>query len=199
MAAADAPQGAAPVAGATGAGATGAGASAARATGTGAAGTDATGAKASVAKASVADASGAGAIVANASAESATDAGATGAGAESAAGGLARPAQGPATPPLLCLGTAPRFVLAVRPDGARGATATFDYLGDGSFSFAPPPRPGLVASRHALATAGGPLPVALEARACPALGVDFPITLRIEIQAGGGTTTFLGCCLWQDG
>ena len=110
------------------------------------------------------------------------------------------PAQpgGTATPPLLCLGTQPPFFLAIRPTGEGRAAATFDYLGDGTFDFTPTPVPGLPAPAYRLETARGALDVTLEARACPALGTEFPVTARIGVPASGGTVTFLGCCIWQD-
>jgi hypothetical protein len=103
------------------------------------------------------------------------------------------------TPPLLCLGTEPRFLLAARPGADGAARATFDYLGDGTFDFAPMPEPGLTFSRHTLSTAGGPIDVFLEARGCPALGMELPVTIQMGIPAAGGIVTFTGCCLWQDG
>ena len=112
---------------------------------------------------------------------------------------LAAPAAAAPAPPLLCLGTEPRFLLAARPGENGAARATFDYLGDGTFDFAPMPEPGLTFSRHTLSTAGGPIDVFLEARACPALGMELPVTIQMGIPASGGIVTFLGCCLWQDG
>jgi hypothetical protein len=113
-----------------------------------------------------------------------------------AAGAAAQPAD---TPPLLCLGTQPPFLLAVRPAGDGGGRATFDYLGDGTFEFRPMPRPGLPRTGYRLETAGGPLDVRLEARACPALGMSFPVTVRMAVPSAGGTVTYIGCCIWQDG
>ena len=113
-----------------------------------------------------------------------------------AAGSDAQPA---GTPPLLCLGTQPPFLLAVRPGTDGAAQATFDYLGDGTFDFEPVPVPGLPAPAYRLDTAGGPIDVTLEARACPALGTEVPVTVRMAVPAGGGTVTYIGCCIWQDG
>ncbi|MEL6205987.1 MAG: hypothetical protein AAFR47_11835 [Pseudomonadota bacterium] len=102
--------------------------------------------------------------------------------------------QAGAAVPLLCLGTGPQFILAVRED-----RATFDYLGDGTFDFSPAPTQDLGFSAHVLETAGGPLDVFFEARACQAIGLDFPITVEVGVPTSSGISRFQGCCLWQDG
>lgn len=109
------------------------------------------------------------------------------------------PPPGTATLPLLCHGTQPRLGLAVRPTADGRAEAPFAHLGDGTFDVTPMPEPGLPGPTYRLATAGGPLDVALEARGCPALGMAFPVTGRIGMPARRGTSTFLGRWIWQDG
>ena len=101
-------------------------------------------------------------------------------------------------PPLLCMGTAQPFLLSIFPEGDGTGDARFDYLGDGTFPFSPMPAPGALAPGYRLETAGGPLDVTLEPRACPALGIELPLTIRIGVPAGGAILTYRGCCLWQE-
>jgi len=102
-------------------------------------------------------------------------------------------------PPLLCLGSTPPFLLAIRTSAAGGTSASFDYLGDGRFAVDRPPRPGLTWSRHRLRTARGPIPFDLTGRACPALGMTFPVAIEMAVPSSAGPLAFRGCCVWQDG
>lgn len=125
------------------------------------------------------------------------------------------PAPAASTPPLLCPGTAPPVLRAVRPGEDGPAQAILDHLGHATFDVAPMPAPGLSpapglplpglslpglpAPADLLDTAGGPLDGTLAARACPAPGMEFPVTARRGVPAAGGTVPWLGCRIRQDG
>jgi len=80
---------------------------------------------------------------------------------------------------LHCIGLEPRFGMILYDDSAR-----FDYLGDGTFELSPP------------LSAGGPIPMFLERRACPSLaGVELAYTLELGLPAFAGQIPASACCL----
>lgn len=94
---------------------------------------------------------------------------------------------------LLCLGTAPGFMMAIE-----GSEATFDYLGDGRYGFEPP----LTAApqgfaTHSLVTARERWPVYLEARACRVIRATLDISIEIAVPTSAGARPLRGCCLWK--
>lgn len=91
---------------------------------------------------------------------------------------------------LLCLGTDPGFMMVVTDD-----EASLDYLGDGRFSVDPAlPAPLLAYSRHSLTTAGGPLPVFIERRACQVAGIELPFVVELGLPSNGALRPARGCC-----
>ena len=105
---------------------------------------------------------------------------------------LAAPVAAQAEPRLMCLGSEPNFMLLVE-----GEAASFDYLGDGSFAFTPPPRPGLGYSVHRLAAARTAFDVHLAETPCPALDTTLPVSVEVAVPTAAGLRPLRGCCLWQ--
>lgn len=93
---------------------------------------------------------------------------------------------------LHCIGLEPRFGMILYDDSAR-----FDYLGDGTFELSPPLSAPLGAfTRFDLLSAGGPIPMFLERRACPSLaGVELDYTLELGLPAFAGQIPASACCL----
>jgi hypothetical protein len=91
---------------------------------------------------------------------------------------------------LHCLGTAPGFMLILE-----GATARFDYLGDGVFDVSPPlALPGPDLQRLTLSTFGGPLPLFVERAECEVLGITLAFSVEIGVQTSQGMQPMTGCC-----
>ena len=94
-------------------------------------------------------------------------------------------------PDWLWLGTNPGFMMTIR-----GATATFDYLGDGQYGLEPPvprDRPDF-ASRHELVTSRERFGLFLERRSCRVIGADLPVAIEIAIPTSAGIRPMTGCC-----
>ncbi len=89
-----------------------------------------------------------------------------------------------------CLGREPAFMLVLNDE-----TARFDYLGDGVFDLSPPLAAPLENfTRTELSTAGGPIPVFIERRACQAFGILLPFSVELGIPAFAGQAPAIGCC-----
>ena len=92
---------------------------------------------------------------------------------------------------LHCMGISPGFLMVTD-----GATTTFDYLGDGVFTFDPPLPDRIDDSGHAtsLVTSRAQLPVYIEERSCRAIGTDLPIRIELGVPSSEGMIPFAGCC-----
>jgi hypothetical protein len=91
---------------------------------------------------------------------------------------------------LHCLAGPPGLMLTLS-----GDTARLDYLGDGRFALSPPlDAPPATFSRHAIATAGGALPIFLRREACRVMGLDLPFAVELGIPTDEGRSPVRGCC-----
>ena len=100
---------------------------------------------------------------------------------------LAQPA---AADRLLCLGTAPGFMMDLE-----GVTARFDYLGDAVFPLSPAlVLPDDVVARFEIGTHGGPVPIYVERTECRVLGATLAFRVEIGIETSRGAAPMTGCC-----
>ncbi len=103
-------------------------------------------------------------------------------------------APGPARAAWLCVGTTMPFMMTLD-----GATARFDYLGDGRFGIDPPVTEAIGASSlHDLVTRRARLAFVLSPETCRALRATLPVRIDIGIPRNGTLSVQQGCCLWRD-
>jgi hypothetical protein len=94
---------------------------------------------------------------------------------------------------LLCLGTAPGFMMVIE-----DTEVAFDYLGDGRFVLEPPLQSAPQGfATHSLVTARDRWPVYLETRSCRVANATLDVSIEIAVPTSDGARPLIGCCLWK--